>query len=393
VLPLATPSATALDSENRFPYFEEKDVKAKNMITKISSNEYLRRVDNMSVAERESYLSRVGEWLEKQAPLLLARANDGVARFQNAIQCSAMWNDDECRAWEDGARLLTAMAGKADTWLPEMLYVKAAKRAINQMIMVLGSRNDGMQATKAKEAGHTDPFRGVGQGNNEGKGKPQGVVAAQPMFNGPLDQRSLATKGTQECSMVNGVPVRPKHIDQYVHLLPEKTQQKAATVQGLLRDLDKARENARLLMNDPKAKSDSVAQWAKTATTLDAKVKAIYKELDAEWEKLVQSGRVVVDDLGNAHVSLTPDPSPKGEGSNQPSDISPQTSKDSETAKRIEYLKKWLRDSRTKASDERKKQWEENCRELLSLGGELTDSIRKAGAKYGVDVEILNIKH
>ena len=186
------------------------------------------------------------------------------------------------------------------------------------------------------------------------------------------------------------VPVRPKHIDQYVHLLPEKTQQKAATVQGLLRDLDKARENARLLMNDPKAKSDSIAQWAKTATALDAKVKAIYKELDAEWEKLVQSGRVVVDDLGNAHVVeiAQGDSHRVSQGDTQWTvPMSPQTSNDGETAKRIEYLKKWLRDTRTKASDERKKQWKENYKELLKLGGELTDSIRKAGEHYGVNLD------
>jgi cell division septum initiation protein DivIVA len=371
------------------------------MITKISSNEYLRRVDNMSVAERESYLSRVGEWMEKQAPLLLARANDSVARFQNAIQCSAMWNDDECRAWEDGARLLTAMAGKTDTWLPEMLYVKAAKRSIGQMVNTLNiehgtlnikagaqakplsENSERMQAAKTKEAGYDAPFRGVGQGNNDGEGKKEDVRGK--MDDGILNPEPLTVNQGM-------VPVRPKHIDQYVHLLPEKTQQKAATVQGLLRDLDKARENARLLMNDPKAKSDSIAQWAKTATALDAKVKAVYKELDAEWEKLVSSGRVTLDAFGNATVvEMTNE---KGEMRNDADDDSKSTRQAKpEAAKRIEYLKKWLRDTRTKASDERKKQWTKNCKELLKLGGELTDSIRKAGEHYGVDVKTLNMEH
>ena len=354
------------------------------MITKISSNEYLRRVDNMSVAERESYLSRVGEWMEKQAPLLLARANDSVARFQNAIQCSAMWNDTECQAWMDGARLLTAIAGKTDTWLPDMLYVKAAKRSIGQMVNTLNikagaqakplSENSGrMQAAKAKEAGYDAPFRGVNQGNNDGEGKPQNTETQKVIT-------PLANREGQGVSL----PVRPKHIDQYVHLLPEKTQQKAATVQGLLRDLDKARENARLLMNDPKAKSDSIAQWAKTTTALDAKVKAVYKELDAEWEKLVQSGRIVVDDLGNAHVvEIAQGDSPRVSQGDTQGTVPMKP----ETAKRIEYLKKWLRDTRTKASDERKKQWTKNCKELLKLGGELTDSIRKAGEHYGVNLD------
>jgi hypothetical protein len=366
------------------------------MITKISSNEYLRRVDNMDVAERDVYLKRVGEWLKTQAPLLMARANDDVARFQNAIQCSAMWNDDECRAWEDGARLLTAMAGKTDTWLPDMLYVKAAKRSIGQMISVIKNeelrvkkdtgaqakplpKDSGrMQVAKAKEAGYVAPFRGVDQGNHDGEGEPQNTEAQKVIT-------PLANREGQGVSL----PVRPKHIDQYVHLLPQKTQEKAATVKGLLRDLDVAREKMRLLMDDQHASDDSRAQWAKTVTKLDEKVNAIYKELDAEWEKLVQSGRVTVDDLGNAHV--LPDADATGaaaaERNNGITELRNNREEVAAKEKRIEYLKKWLRDSRTKASDERKEQWEQNCRELLSLGGELTDSIRKAGEHYGVNLD------
>ena len=206
------------------------------------------------------------------------------------------------------------------------------------------------------------------------------IVAATsaPNVTTPLAHREGQGESLQG---VSPIPVRPKHIDQYVHLLPQKTQEKAATVKGLLRDLDVAREKMRLLMDDPKASADSRAQWAKTATKLDEKVKAIYRELDAEWEKLVESGRVVVDDFGNARVMepavAQQETQPDGEAEAKAAD---------EKAKRIEYLKKWLRDSRTKPSDERRKQWEANCKELLSLGGEITDSIRKAGEVYGVDI-------
>ena len=107
------------------------------MIQKIQSSEYLKRLDNMTAEEKDDYMKRVGEWLEKQAPLLTPKTEEEVARFQNVIQCSAMWNDEECRAWTEGVRLLTAMAPSADTWLPDMLYIKAAKRAINQVMKTL----------------------------------------------------------------------------------------------------------------------------------------------------------------------------------------------------------------------------------------------------------------
>lgn len=366
------------------------------MIQKIQSSEYLRRVDNMTAAEKDEYINRVGEWLEKQAPLILRKMSEDLSRFQNVIQVSALWNDAECAAWNEGARLLSALAAKGDTWLPEMLYVKAARRAIRQMTECLGrAAETGMPAVAQQD---TQPSGDQAQQEarpEAQQGTQPGAVKTGDPFQGEaghggVDSRHQDGEGKEA---VTAVPVRPKHIDQYVHLLPQKTQEKAATVKGLLRDLDVAREKMRLLMDDPKASDDSRAQWAKAATGLDGKVKAIYKELDAEWEKLVKEGRVVVDDLGNARVvdkeptvtqqdtqqEAKPEARPEAQQDTQPSG--------DEKTKRLEYLKKWLRDTRTKPSDERRELWKKNYDELLSLGGEVTDSIRKAGEYYGVELK------
>lgn len=56
-------------------------------------------------------------------------------------------------------------------------------------------------------------------------------------------------------------------------------------------------------------------------------------------------------------------------------------------AKRLEALKKNLRDTRTKATPERIKQWQDNLKVLLALGGKITDSIRKAAEHYGIDID------
>ena len=125
-------------------------------------------------------------------------------------------------------------------------------------------------------------------------GKPQGANLKPGTLRSALPLRSSK-------NLKPGVPVRPRHIDQYVHLLPKATQERAATVKGLLTELDAARENARKLM-EAGEHSDKIELWAKKATRLDNAVKAIYRELDAEWAKVVEQGRVVVDDLGNAHV-------------------------------------------------------------------------------------------
>ena len=401
------------------------------MIQKIKSVEYLKRCDNMSGAERQSLGDRVGQWLRSGARLLARRAEEPDARMLNVMQVSAGWNDQECAAWEEGARLLTAFSGVTDTWLPEMIYVKAAKRSIRRMTEVLkgqgcphplpvkdgsgrpqeggaGERNRRIEEENANKAAKEDPAKTNGNGRDK-----------------------IAVQQTMTAQASSIVP-RPKHIDQYVHLLPEKTQERAAQYGPLKREIEAARENMRLLMNDPHSSAQEREKWAKLAARNDEKIARINAELDREWEKVAATGRVAVDDLGMAHIigpetggdsipQAEPAAEPSGEGIQEPAAepaaepaqepkrkpgrpamteeekkaaaekraeekaAGKEARKKAEDDKRREYLKKWLRDTRTAPSDERCKQWKKNCRELVELGGEITDSIRKAGEYYGAD--------
>lgn len=393
------------------------------MIQKIQNGEYLKRLDNMTAEEREEYLNRVGEWCKKDASILVSVSRNGMASFQNVLQLSAGWNDAECKAWTDGVKLLTALVAMKDTWLPDMLYVKAAKRATRKVVELLnGVQGSSVQGSSVQGSrGEETNLNGI----DVKSVVPLPVVESEFLYTEEKKRQIIKKFQAANIGASNGIvgegnqngekkvmgeehspqpiPVRPKHIDQYVHLLPPKTQDKAAMVRGLLRDMDVARENARRLM-DAGEQGDKVAQWAKTATKLDEKVKKIYLELDAEWEKLVTSGKVTVDDFGNAHV-VEPATEVAGteqkegkeetEGEEAPKARKPgrpalteeekaarQAEKDEE---RREYLKKWLRDTRTKPSEERKKMWKKNCEELVKLGGKVTESIRKAGEFYGVN--------
>lgn len=406
------------------------------MIKQIQNSEYLKRFDNMDAMEQKEFLGRVGEWCEKHAPALFRHSGEAAAQFQDVIQCSASWNDGDCHVFEEGARLLSALMSVSDTWLPKMLYIKSAKRSIRRMNDILSelAKNEKYKETIMAN-GRQVLMDGHEERTHEAKQAPSIV-----------DTRSSAIDSSKAV-------LRPKHIDQYVHLLPQKTQERAATVKGLLRNLDVARENARLLMNDPNAKSDDIARWAKTATAIDDKLKAIYSELDSEWEKLVKSGWVFVDDLGNARIAVHasyPVTEEKEEPENAESEKVAETAENetakkrgrpalseaekadraseraerlkeeraAEKAKRIrslkpkseralrkavgklaeeekasrrEYLKKWLRDTRTSKSPEHDIQWTDNVRELQLLGVELTESIKRAGEFYGLNIEEMTI--
>ena len=369
------------------------------MVKKIQRDEYLNRYDNMTPPEKTGYAKRVGEWLASDGGILAAKAQDFNARLQNVQAVSVMWNDEECRIFEQGAVLLSAMAGTKDTWLPDMLYVKSAKRAIGVMYAVLrdvtgpqeegGGKPDGngtrMQAGAAKESAYTVKAGGATSVWNSAK-------EAQAGSDKKAKEEPAA--GTAKATQAGPVPGRPKHIDQYVHLLPQKTQEHAALVQGLYRELDDARQKMSLLADDPTASAADREAWAKKATKCDNTLRKILDELDAEWAKLVEQGRVVVDDLGNARVVAAME---SVDGQNTQPDTN-GTELSSEQKARRRDLRKWLVDTRRGNGDTREehvKKWKENFREYLTLEGDAAfgdEKVMAAVKHYGIDADSLKEK-
>lgn len=380
-----------------------------NMIQKITNGEYLKRVDNMSGAERQMLMERVGQWIGNGARLLKRKAEEPMAQLQNVMQVSGGWNDAECQAWTEGVRLLTAFVGTEETWLPEMIYTKAAKRTIRRIMEVLGTAGAGN--TKQRDT-IPSPSKITAVAADAIQGRDAATRQQTKKTTRSEEQQGMTSEqqGPKSC-----VPSRPKHIDQYIHLLPEKTQERAKQYGPLKREIETARENMRLLMADPHSSSADREKWAKLAARNDEKIARINAELDREWEKVTATGRVTVDDLGMAHLlpaaeEATGQKRKQGrpgkteeekrvvgektaEKKTKRQDATDAEAKKAEDGKRLEYLKKWLRDTRTNPSDDRRKQWEENCKELLALGGEVTDSIRKAGEYYGACLDGKTAEH
>lgn len=371
------------------------------MIRKISSSDYLKRLDNMNGEERQAYRERVGKWLlDKKTLAVMLRSIEPNAQLQNVPQCSTGWNDAECQAFDEGAVLLTAVIHQAETWLPDMLYVKAAKRCIRRMHEILKgvceSEAMDIAVKEGKKAACKREESGAGTSSTEREQARPEVKPAERKDTAnkkPKEESAEgATKATQavgEGSQTKTVtelkPVRPKHIDQYVHLLPQKTQERAAQVKDLLHELDCSREKMRLLMDDETASAADREAWAKKATSIDNKVRKIYDELDAEWDKLVKSGRVVVDDLGNAHIVE----SPAEDAEPQPQELT------SEQKKQRKALRKWLLDTRYGKGDKLKdyqKRWQEKFKEYAALDGTAyTDEKILAAAKH-YEIDITKIK-
>jgi len=369
------------------------------MIRKIQSSEYLKRYDNMTAAERAAYESRVGDWLSVDGQSLVRLCGTLEARLQNVLQVSAGWNDRYCQAFEDGAVLLSALTNLTDTWLPDMLYVKSAKRAIANMYTAFGAvvaqkHNDTADPSKEEPADGTGKAtRAVGRktadkGPSAGGARMQAGEAKEAGYGGGDGGAAGVSPDARPA------PVRPKHVDQYVHLLPEKTQESAAQLQGLYRELDEARRKMDLLVDDGTAKDSDREAWAKRATAIDNAIRKILDELDAGWDRLVKEGRVVVDDLGNARIVSENEKanSEESAAADAPAAEEPAELTSEQKARRRE-LRKWLVDTRRGNGDKRAEhvgKWKESFREFLALEGDAAfddEKVRAAAEHYGIDLE------
>lgn len=364
------------------------------MIRKLVTSEYLKPYGDMTAQEREEYRSRVGEWLRSSGERLLTMTDRPMAKAQNLMSMSVRWTKEDCEAAHDGAVLLTALMAVTETWLPSQLWVKSAWRAVRKLTEELSAIHNGAGAQGAinpnkqnDKPSKTQKEISAGQKNTPAttlgpkgrlpKQEPQGTLPAV-----------ASTPSTQEGTVGDPpVPVRPKHIDQYAYLLPKRTQERAGSVRGLLRELDEAREKMRLLMEDVNAKPDVRAAWARKVTRIDATLKGIYKELDAEWEKLVKSGRVTVDALGNAFINE--ELRKKNEESEGKRELT------SEQKARRRDLRKWLIDLRRgkegEAREKRIEQWKMNWKEYLTLEPlELAlkdEKVVAAAEHFGIDIK------
>ena len=406
------------------------------MIRKILVRDYLKGIDDMTAEERKAFVGRVGEWLVQDGARLLAITDRPMAKSQNLVTITARWTAEDCRAITEGIMLMSALVGVADTWLPTQIYMRSAYRAVRQVYIILNSligvgvkgKADGLNVainpitgapmpktnnttTSGRGAAapyNHEPKRGAGAGKpqalpspvgtgavNAPVGKTQGIAAAQtgkplPMIKTVGKEYDAATDTVRvQCAVA---PARPKHIDQYVHLLPKATQERAAGYGELMRQLGEARDNMQLLMDDDHASAKSREQWAKQATRIDKKIRAIRDELDREWERVAESGRVRVDALGNAF--LVPDGESSGTMADGDGGEQESAELTSEQRKRRRDLRKWLIDLRRgkdgKDREKRIELWRVNWKEYLTLEPRekaLEDEkILEAAKHFGIDI-------
>ena len=405
------------------------------MIQRIRPSEYLTDIRTMTDGERKDYLKRVGEWLAGSGRRLMQMTDRPMALSQNVVQLSVRWTADECRMFRDGTLLLTALVKTCDTWLPAQLYARSANRATRKVFDEL-SRVSGFKiqvSGKGDVKTQTPPLAPPRDGRGAAALQPRGAkqnpaakqkltakqsqgtkqspedkranhAAANQPQGTPLPSRGGAGVGSQPETLnlkpgTSGAAVpRPDHISQYIHLLPEETQERAKNYGSLMRQMEEAHANLALVADDPKASDKVREMWAKKVSGLDKQIGSLRRELDAEWEKVVKTGRVVMDDLGMAHVLAAEIPQhTEQDGGGADADAAAAVAGGKELSKevkaQIKSLRSWLRDTRgPKEAGEKRDayvaRWTEKYREMVALGGPetVTEAVKKTAEVYGINL-------
>ena len=429
------------------------------MIQRIRPSEYLTDIRTMTDGERKDYLKRVGEWLAGSGRRLMQMTDRPMALSQNVVQLSVRWTADECRMFRDGTLLLTALVKVCDTWLPAQLYARSANRATRKVFDEL-SRVSGFKIQvsgdgKPGTMNHSPLTKNIGGAAAPYNQEPKRAAGAKPAQTGGTSPKKQTAKeepaaGTSKATQAvaasdkekpivvvragsdpktavagqvsapqpsaekggaapafkpsagGAVPPRPDHISQYIHLLPEATQERAKDYGSLMRQMEEAHANLALVADDPKASDKVREMWAKKVSGLDKQIGSLRRELDHEWEKVVKTGRVVMDDLGMAHVLAAEIPQHTeqdggGAGADATAAVAGGKKLSKEVKAQIKSLRSWLRDTRGPKEPGEKRdayvaRWTEKYREMVALGGPdtVTDAVRKAAEVYGIKLNTLN---
>lgn len=386
------------------------------MIQKVLPSEYLQGYEKMTDKERETYRRRVGEWMSSDGARLLEMTDRPMAKSQNLMLMGIRWSKDDCRAVYEGMLLLTALMGQTDTWLPAALFAKSAWRAVRKICSELSA----VQAANHQEktVKHAQATGSAKQENKSGNTNANSQTAGSAV--NIQSAKSGKSEGTQTdkqdvanqpTARTDRIPARPKHIDQYVHLLPKATQERAAKVKGLLREMDETRETMRMMMGRVDVSAQVMANLSTAVSKIDKELRYIYDELDREWKKLAESGRIALDELGHAHIvdapqdgtaqDTAPSVKPAETGSpkrgRKPMTDEEKAAKAAEREKRrkaerqrkASLIRKWLIDTRNAKTDEQKEKWLQRYREMVAIGGEqtVTKKVTEAAAFYGISLE------
>lgn len=122
------------------------------------------------------------------------------------------------------------------------------------------------------------------------------------------------------------------------------------------------------------------------------------------WNKLVESGAVVVDDLGVARVvkpsgepestaasGEQPSGEPEGAVAGEETRAEEEGAAKDDDAARAAAMRKYLIDTRKKKNPKHNEKWVKIYQEMVELGGQevVTDKVLAAAKYYGIDLKKL----
>ena len=322
----------------------------------IERKEFMKDYRQMSSDEQLSYFERIEKWNDETFPQLMAQATS--------------WMNVPVKEFNEGLKLVSAI-NRARPFVIAHRSYRNVDVVLNKMRSLLAEVHEksGRSRLRTIPAGDKRKWFAVTE------------VITEP------DEDGVETVRKYEEPEVDGR--RPQHVSEYVHLLPKKLQQDAASLRQMHMELAMYRGEAEELSKDANASKEQVAEKARKAVETEQRIRLLYATIDAAYKKV--AGQKLTEDEESLLADEEEQPQMfkrAGEYTKEEIDAMPEgRMKEDCTAARQEADKKYLRRDPKNITDEYRQQLTIRAKELLDWGIELSEKARQNMSMAGVNPE------
>lgn len=375
----------------------------------IKKEEFLTPLMSMQPEEMSSYLHSLDSWLSDKLP---------------QIQAKSEWTDADCAIFDEGLVFVSAFLRARDFCLAAYKFSTIDKRIknflyyIDQIKTFLQGHNilsstpahGSVSASERTSVTGSAPAPGSFASGSSAlalKGSILGASFIPPIRTGktgrptkPRNIPEIASAGAQDILLrpINSddplrqpLDTRPRHLHEYIHLLPEDLQQEAMTIRSLYDALSDEAYKVESLVNDPRSTQKDRAFHAAKLCNIDDKIRNLWARIDAAYaeatgDTVSQDYKLFLETENHRINSETKEKDPC-EYTKFDIDHMPEgEERDRIKAARIERNKKFLRKTDRQSSDQHRQNLIDAATELHAWGIAITDSQVECCRSYGYEV-------
>lgn len=366
--------------------------------------------------KRTDFLPKLTQMSDEQRTVFVTKVIDFQSNILPALSQQTAWDDELTKSFDTGLRLISVMPSAQSFCLVAYQYRDIRKRIdgfctlftqlVNHLVssgdLESSSENSNLPSTpshssipafKATRGNASIIGRTFTPGNRTGKvGRPTKPtnIPKVPAAGVNLNNTILVNADGSD-PLQPTIAERPKHLDQYIHLLPEALQAEAINISDLYTEMNECSHALNTLCDDPKSTQKDRAFHAVKLCNIEDKIINLWARIDAAYAEA--TGKTITPeykhylDSETLRINGAVREKALAEMTKFEIDSMPEGSaKEAAKAARINRDKKFLRKNDRKGDEQHRQNLQDAATELHAWGILITDTQADVCRKYGYEV-------